>query len=164
MRSVFGILLAGAVLALTVGCGKKDPTGSGGGGGGGGGGLEGTYLITGMSMFGENMPDEELKKQPEKERTVTVTADKIVFASFMGGNEKTDTYKTDTSKSPAHIDIVSKKSNGMDNNQYGVFKLDGDILTIHVSDSPEDRPKDFKLVFDEKAKKMSMMMTLTKKK
>jgi uncharacterized protein (TIGR03067 family) len=157
MRFLFVLFLAAGVLTLAGGCKKKDSTS-------GGSSLEGTYLITGMALFGENMPDEELKKQSEKERTVTFTADKIVFTSFMGGNEKTETYKTDMSKSPAHIDIVGKKSNGMENNQYGVFKLDGDTLTIHVSDSPEDRPKDFNLVFDEKAKKMSMMLTMTKKK
>lgn len=163
MRSAFGIMLSCAVLALAVGCGKKDSTtasGGGGGGGGGSGSIEGTYLIAGMEAGGEKIPNEFFTKGPEEERIVKITADKMIGKK--GGKDDPSTYKTDASKTPAHIDMVGKGFDGKDEKVYGIYKLEGETLTICVveSDKAEDRPKEFKT---EKGKK-AMIMTLTKKK
>jgi uncharacterized protein (TIGR03067 family) len=168
MRRTATLVMTVAVLALAVGCGKKDSTTGGGGGGGGGGGdshtssssIEGTYVLVGMEAGGKPVPDEHVKKESEADRTIKITADKM-----MKGKEDPTTYKVDNSKTPHEIDMMTKGLTGKEEKMYGIYKLEGDKLTICLapSDKPEDRPKEFKTSADPKAKP-SMIMTLEKKK
>jgi uncharacterized protein (TIGR03067 family) len=146
--------LVAATLALT-GCGNKDVK------------LDGTYLITGLEMMGEKLPDEFVSKAPEAERTVKIEGNKLIAKK--GDKDDPATFKTDTSKTPHHIDITSKKTRFNEKGEkeekeetmHGIFKLEGDVLTICGTESgkPEDRPKEFKTSKDSKA----MIMTLKKK-
>ena len=164
MRRTAGLCTAAAVLALAAGCGKKSSTSADSGGGGGGGGtsvrgIEGTYVVVGMEIGGEVMPEAKLAQDPESERTVKITADK-----FIGSNKKKDepsTYKIDTSKKPFQIDLTEKQPDGTDVKIYGIYKIEGDKLTICISMSEKaaDRPKEFKTAVGAQA----MMMTLKKK-
>jgi uncharacterized protein (TIGR03067 family) len=68
-------------------------------------------------------------------------------------------YKLNADKTPAEIDLTETEG-GKTKTMYGIYKLDGDLLTICLSDSgkPEDRPKEFKADADGKA----MVMVLKK--
>ena len=153
MRFLFVLFLAAGVLTLAGGCGKKDSAS-------GGASLEGTYLLTGMEMGGEKFPDDLISKGEEGNRTIRITGDTII--AMKDGKEDPATYTTDKSKNPPHINMAGKKGGGQEEKMYGIYKLEGDTLTICMteSDKAEDRPKEFKTEKNGK----SVMMTLTKKK
>jgi uncharacterized protein (TIGR03067 family) len=170
MRQIATLVMTFAVLALAVGCGKKDGTTSGGDSPPGTptassrSNIEGTYLLVGAEAFGDPVPDEILKKGSEADRTFKITADKMI--SMKGGKEDPATYKIDASKTPHEIDMVGKDgATGKEKKMHGIYKLEGDKLTICMteSDTPADRPKEFKTSADPKTKTLSMMMTLQKK-
>jgi uncharacterized protein (TIGR03067 family) len=79
---------------------------------------------------------------PDGGITVTFTADgkvKIV----QGGKEREEhgSYKVDAKKSPAEIDLTPPKEEGK---HIGIFKIDGDTLTICMSDKGgTERPTKF---------------------
>lgn len=120
--------------------------------------LEGTYVIVGLEMGGEKIPDEFLGKSPEDELTVKITGDKLI--STKKGKDDSISYKIDTSKSPAHITTTETKA-GKTETSYGIYKIDGDTLTICMveSEKAEDRPKEFKSAKNSR----TMLLTLKKK-
>ncbi|MBA4188399.1 MAG: hypothetical protein C0467_10380 [Planctomycetaceae bacterium] len=122
--------------------------------------LEGTYLIVGIEAGGEKLPDEFVTKQPEAERTITIKGDKII-ASKKDGKEDPATFKIDATKTPAEITITTKKPD-KDETAYGIFKVEGDKLTICAIESEKatDRPKEFKTSKESK----SLILILQRKK
>src|SRR5262245_28931273 len=119
MRVLFGFGLMAAALALT-GCGSgKDVK------------LDGNYTIVGLEAGGEKL-DELLKLASEDERGVKIDGNKLIAKK--GDKEDIATFKTDTSKTPHHIDITSKKTRfnekgekaEEDETMHGIFKLEGD--------------------------------------
>jgi uncharacterized protein (TIGR03067 family) len=118
--------------------------------------LEGTWIIVGMEVGGKALPEDLVAKSPEAERTIKITADKMIATK--NGKEDPATYKLDTSKTPHEIDLVGKDSKGKEEKLSGIFKVDGDKLTLCVAQG--DRPKEFKTT----EKGQSMIMILQKKK
>jgi uncharacterized protein (TIGR03067 family) len=121
--------------------------------------LDGTYIIVGLEFGGEKIPAEFIEKAPEAERTIKIEGNKLIASK--GGKDDAATFKTDTTKTPHHIDITSKKGD-KEEVGYGIFKLDGDTLTIVANDGAkaDDRPKEFKTEKNSK----SILMVLKKKK
>ena len=149
MRFAIGmavVFAAGVALAQDAKDGKKAAK------------LEGTYVIVSLEMGGEKIPDELFSKAPEADRTIRITADKLI--SSKKGKDDSVAYKVDASKSPAHITTTEAKG-GKTETSYGIYKLDGDTLTICMveSEKAEDRPKEFKSAKDSKV----MILTLKKK-
>jgi len=149
-----GVLLSGAVLALATGCGKSGgttapatPSMN----------LEGTYLLTGTEAGGNKESDELIAKSPAGERTIQITADRMVMQKQ--GKDQPATYKLDTTKSPVAIDMIGK-GDGKEERLYGIVKLEGNklFLCFTASEKPEDRPKEFRTAPHEK----TMILTLTK--
>src|SRR5262245_50855083 len=105
MRAFFGIGMVLTVVAL-AGCGSKDVK------------LDGTYSLVGMELAGEKL-DEFIKLAPEAERTIKIEGNKLI--ANKGGKDDIATFKTDTSKTPHHIDITGKKGD-KDETMYGIFK------------------------------------------
>ena len=111
----FGAILTLLYLALVFGCGKKDTTADTGSGGNvpnvpqknetESQSVDGTYLITGIDFNGEKMPDEDFKKEPEVERTVTIKRNK--FVGSIGPGNKESEIKVDNTKTPAQIDFIA---------------------------------------------------------
>jgi uncharacterized protein (TIGR03067 family) len=62
------------------------------------------------------------------------------------GKQQTDRIRIDTSKTPAHFDLTPEKAAGKSDTVRGIFKVEGDTLTLCFVNDEKDRearPKDF---------------------
>ena len=120
---------------------KKDP------------GIIGEWVVQKMVVGGMDLP-----APPGGQGTFNFTADgKLIVKE--GAKEKPDeaTYTVDTKKSPAEIDLIPPPKEKV-GNMPGIFKIDGDTLTICFTFMGE-RPKSF-----ESAGGTTMLMTLKRAK
>lgn len=155
MRRTFGFGLAVAVVALALGCGKKDGPSNVGPSGPGSAGIEGGWTLVSIEVAGKKSPAPAEKPEENK---IKATKDKLIATK--GGKEDPISYKLDPSKSPFEIDLTETKADGKSETMYGIYRLEGDTLTICAapSDKPADRPKEFKTAPGSPA----MIMTLKK--
>src|SRR5262245_59438155 len=128
MRTIMFLLLTFLTAFTLAGCkGKSDATTAGGGGGTAG--IEGTYVATGMEWGGEKATQEELGKMGDA-LTVTITADTITHKKGKGDKGEVQKYKLDSTKTPAEIDLTITEPDGKTMTLYGIYKLEGDTLTL----------------------------------
>jgi uncharacterized protein (TIGR03067 family) len=107
-------------------------------------GIQGTYFIE--SEAGDLGP---APSEFGKERTVKFTEDRLIV-TLPDGKQNTGTYKLDVTKTPHEIDLVATREGGADERMYGIFKYEGDTLTICYAHKATDRPKEFKATADGK--------------
>jgi uncharacterized protein (TIGR03067 family) len=98
--------------------------------------LEGTWAVVSLEREGQKAPDEQAKGV-----TVTFTADGKVTIKDPDKEETKGTYKLDASKKVKEITLVEGDT---EKTLYGIYKLDGDNLTICAIDtSADERPTEF---------------------
>jgi len=139
MRAVFGITLAAAALTLAGGCGGNDRD-KDGGGGPGSAALEGTYLLVGMEGPMGKLDEDALKKAgaTDAERTWTFKGNQVTCGR-KGGRAESGLLHVDSKKNPPEIDIALK-----DEPVSGVYRSDGDTLTIYAARNAEQRPRELR--------------------
>jgi uncharacterized protein (TIGR03067 family) len=101
---------------------------------------------------------------PEGGVTITFTADGK-FVVREGKREKAErgTYTTDTKKDPAEIDITPPPDKGERGVIKGIFKVDGDTLTLCFVGGKEDAERPTKFESPEGSRQMLMTLKRAKK-
>jgi uncharacterized protein (TIGR03067 family) len=95
--------------------------------------LRGTWTPTAQEAKGERQEMDKLKKH-----TWTFEDDKITINDDTRSREHS--FKLDPAKTPKTIDIADKKGDPIG---LGIYKLDGDTLTIAITKPNADRPTEF---------------------
>jgi uncharacterized protein (TIGR03067 family) len=134
MRVLFVIMLA-ALLIAGVGCGGKDaPVGKGAQL------IDGSYRLTRIYVLGQ-WTDVDANSN----RDMVISGETMTTGHLYGEGEATEPIKTDSSKTPAEIDLMKNDSGKLVTEAYGIYKLEGDELTLAIGldEGPESRPKDF---------------------
>lgn len=104
--------------------------------------LDGKYVLTESQMFGEKQSAAEIAKGPEEERTFVIKGSTI--SDLFGRKGKSQSIKLNASKTPHEIDVFEPEDGGELKAVRGIYKLEGDKLTIALGgEKPEDRPQNF---------------------
>jgi len=128
MRLASTLFLLSAVGFLAGDDPKKDDADS----------FKGKWSAVSISIGGKPAPDELVKG-------FRLNFDEKTYTNLMGDEVAEEgEYKIDASKSPKTIDIDIKKGQDKGKKQIGIYKFDGDKLTIIAAMAGSDeRPKSF---------------------
>lgn len=99
--------------------------------------LQGEWALVSQESQGRLLPDALVRGQ-----TVTVKADQWTIQ--VRGKEGTFTFKIDPSKDPKTIDLT-RKVGEKEIVLRGIYKVDGDTLTVCRAGAEHERPKEFKV-------------------
>jgi uncharacterized protein (TIGR03067 family) len=100
--------------------------------------FEGDWTFTAWVSSGQTLPQEALDMAKW-----SVKGDKYTFE--MGEQKEEGTIKLDAAKKPATIDFAITAGNDKGKDQPGIYKVDGDTITICLArPGGKDRPTDFK--------------------
>jgi len=101
--------------------------------------LKGKWKAVSMSISGEPASEEDVK-------SFKLNFDGKDYTNSVGDMTEEGSYTIDSSKSPKTIDLDIKKGQDAGKKQLGVYKLDGDKLTIVVpSAGAKNRPTSLKV-------------------
>jgi len=99
--------------------------------------LQGEWSPTAIQINGEKAPDKKLA------RTKLVVKDDKFTALEDGEVSDESTVRLDPAKEPRAIDLAFTAGPDKDKSVQGIYKLDGDVLTVCVAEPGKDRPKEF---------------------
>jgi uncharacterized protein (TIGR03067 family) len=100
--------------------------------------IQGTWTISRLEMAGKNiLADEGAKYQ-------VVIQNNSFITKHEGKEQASYRLKLDSARSPKTIDFVPTDVNKDGPEMIGIYKLDGDTLTIFVSLDMKERPRSYK--------------------
>jgi uncharacterized protein (TIGR03067 family) len=108
--------------------------------GGKAGKIDGTWLVTSIEKGGKKLPGDLLEKFRQTlefrgEKYKVTVLDKV---------QEEGTFKTDPKKNPKTIDLMITSGRDKDKTQRGIYRLEGDTLTVSMSQpGAEERPGAF---------------------
>ena len=97
--------------------------------------LQGKWTVASIDENGKAAPADEVARFE-----ITIKGDLFSIKTKDEANKEL-TIKLDPSAKPATIDM--KPKDGKEKNVMGIYKLDGDTLTICATDENKERPKEF---------------------
>src|SRR5262249_5711830 len=103
--------------------------------------LQGEWKMVSLEQRGKKAPDEEVKAY-----TLTIKGDQWIV-SVQDREGRGMTIKIDPSKNPKTIDLTQKLGEKEVVSQ-GIYKLEGDTLTLCRTQGKQERPKEFKTTED----------------
>jgi uncharacterized protein (TIGR03067 family) len=102
--------------------------------------IDGNWLMTSVIDKGNKVPDADVAKF----MAVAVFKDGKYSVSVGGKVQESGTYKVDTSKDPALLDMYPGDGKDKGKIEFALFKIEGDVLTIAVAEAgAKFRPKSF---------------------
>jgi uncharacterized protein (TIGR03067 family) len=102
--------------------------------------IDGTWILTSAISNGKKVPDDILAKF----MPTAMFKDGKYEMSIMGNLEEAGAYKLDAAKKPATIDLIIEKGRDKGMTQLGIFKIEGNTVTIALTKPGKDnRPKEF---------------------
>ena len=100
--------------------------------------LAGTWTCTAATNDGKPLPEETVKSLKltltEAGGYKTELAGQVLFDS---------TFKIDPGKQPRQIDMIATEGENKGKAGLGIYRLEGDVLTLCYTMPGKDRPKDF---------------------
>ena len=112
--------------------------------------LKGTWAVTSFELFGMKVP---------AQMKIIITDDQFAIVS-QGGQPLGSAYQIDPSKKPATLDVVAPIGPKKGQINPGIYKLEGDILTLHQGGPGLTRPTQFASM----PGSQSILMTLKREK
>ncbi|VTT97090.1 unnamed protein product [Gemmataceae bacterium] len=103
--------------------------------------IEGTYIVVEFELDGEKIPKKFFTELPDKERMVPIRPDKLGFYNVSRRKYITFSYKIDSAKVPAEIDLFNPDREDESHALLGIYKFEGDVLTMCFSPSKARKPK-----------------------
>jgi uncharacterized protein (TIGR03067 family) len=102
--------------------------------------IEGSWLAISAVADGKKVPDEFIAKF-----MLTLAFKDGKYAVSAGGKQQeSGTYKADTSKKPATLDMMVEEGKDKGKSQLAIYKIDADTLTVALGEAGSGiRPKNF---------------------
>ena len=101
--------------------------------------LQGDWTLVTVEIKGKVVP----AKDATNVRKVTIKGDQWTITGDGGGKGTGSTLKIDPSKDPKTLDLIFKRGE-KEVIRRGIYKLEGDTLTVCSANPDAERPKDFK--------------------